>query len=65
MCCLRRDCIKLSLAGMESEKSRGRARGESREPAQGRHPWQAQGDDDDDYHVGDNVDGADGGGELD
>ena len=60
------DCIKLSLAGMESEKSRGWARGESREPARGRPPWQAPGDDDD-YHVGvddDGEDDADGGDEL-
>ena len=41
---------------MESEKSR--------EPARGRPPWQAPGDDDDDYHVGvddDGDDDADGG----
>ena len=65
------DCIKLSLAGMESEKSQGWARGESRELARGRPPWQAPGDDDD-YHVfldddvdDDADDDADGGGELD
>ena len=61
------DCIKLSLAGMENEKSQGWARGESRELARGRPPWQAPGDDDG-YHVfldDDADDDADGGGELD